>query len=122
MPANDQERIIELITEHYHPSAYVEYKDGVLYIHQYDEALSGDEIMRNILIGLNKTYDEMLSIQGVDRLIIESELYNEMYVYIELTDSQAEDLDRELIDELMFSGDYFSVLDHFDFYTGIYSY
>jgi hypothetical protein len=64
----------------------------------------------------------MLSIQGVDRLIIESELYNEMYVYIELTDSQAEDLDRELIDELMFSGDYFSVLDHFDFYTGIYSY
>ncbi len=122
MAENDQEKIIDLIQEHYHPSAYVEYKDGVLYINQFDESTSGNEIMRNVLIGLNETYDDLLSIKGVDKLIVESELDNEMYVSLELTDKQAEGLDKDLIDELMFSEDYYSVLDHFDFYTGIYSY
>lgn len=122
MAENDQEKIMELVQDNYHLLAYVEFKDGVLYINQYDESTSGNEIMRNVLIGLNETYDDLLSIQGVDKLIVESELVNEMYVSLELTDKQAEGLDTELIDELMFDEDYFSVLDHFDFYTGIYSY
>ncbi len=122
MAENDQEKIIELIQDHYLPTTHVEYKDGVLFIKQFDEATSGNEIMGNVLIGLNETYDDLLSIKGVDKLIVESELVNEMYVSLELTDKQADGLDSELIDDLMFLGDYYSVLDHFDFYTGIYSY
>ena len=122
MRQNDQDRIIELIKEKYHPSAHLEYRKGVLIIRQYDETYSGSEIMKNVLVPLNETYKELLSIDGINKIIIENELVNEMYVSIELTDEQAEELDADVIDDLMAEEDYFSVMDYFDFYTGIYSY